>query len=224
MRKRDVKRETPLARVATILVVLAATFLAAACGDGTTEPPPDPPRATTVRVDPDAVELTFFGETVQLRADVLDQNGRAMAGAAVTWASDDTSVATVDESGLVTATGMGIAAITATAGEVARAFRVPWNSATVTVNPLALDGNEQYPGQNALTNQVGRGNLGGTLVIQDAPGTWHAGVVKETAVVAGVPESHIVTKAAWVDRQSGAFDIPEDTRVISIPLWPAFFE
>ncbi len=45
-----------------------------------------------------------------------DQNGRVMAGAAVTWASGGASIATVSGSGLVTAVAEGAATITAAAG------------------------------------------------------------------------------------------------------------
>ncbi len=97
--------------------IASATLWAYACGDGTTEPPPDPPRPTTVTVSPATAELAALGATVQLRAQVLDQNGQVMAGATVTWASSATAVATVNASGLVTAAANGAATITATAGD-----------------------------------------------------------------------------------------------------------
>ena len=49
-------------------------------------------------------------------AEVRDQNAGVMAGATVTWSSSDTSVATVNASGLVTGVGVGAATITASAG------------------------------------------------------------------------------------------------------------
>ena len=116
-----------------ILVVAAVGLCAAlwtyACGDGATEPstpPPDPPQPTTVTVSPATAQLATLGATVQLSAEVLDQNGNAMAGATVTWASSAASVATVSSTGLVTAVGNGPATITATAGAVS-------GSAAVTV-------------------------------------------------------------------------------------------
>ena len=116
-----------------ILVVAAVGLCAAlwtyACGDGATGPPPptpDPPRPTTVTVTPATVQLTALGATEQLTAEVRDQNGNAMAGAAVSWASSAASVATVSASGLVTAVVNGTATITATAGSAT-------GSATVTV-------------------------------------------------------------------------------------------
>jgi len=57
-----------------------------------------------------------LGATVQLTASVRDQNGQAIAGATVTWASSDAAVAAVDASGVVTAVGNGTATVTASAG------------------------------------------------------------------------------------------------------------
>ena len=106
--------------------VVSVTLWTYACGDGTTEPPPDPPRPTTVTVSPATAELAALGATVQLSAQVQDQNGQVMSGATVTWASSAAAVATVDASGLVTAAANGTATITATAGSAS-------GSATVTV-------------------------------------------------------------------------------------------
>ena len=98
-------------------VALAGVLWTSACGDGATEPaPPDPPRATTVTVTPATAQLSALSATVQLSAQVLDQNGRAMAGAAVAWSSGNATIATVNASGLVTAVQDGTATITATSG------------------------------------------------------------------------------------------------------------
>ena len=106
--------------------VVSVTLWMYACGDGTTEPPPDPPRPTTVTVSPATAELVALDATVQLSAQVQDQNGLVMSGATVTWASSAAAVATVDASGLVTAVANGTSTITATAGSAS-------GSATVTV-------------------------------------------------------------------------------------------
>ena len=108
---------------------LAAVALAEGCGNGdapTEPPPPDPPRATTITVSPATADLAALGATVQLSAQVQDQNDQAMAGAAVTWASGAVAVATVSASGLVTAVANGSATITATSGSAS-------GSAAVTV-------------------------------------------------------------------------------------------
>ena len=67
--------------------VLAVVALAQGCGDGdspTAPPTPEPARPTTVTVSPATHELTAFGTTVQLTAEVRDQNARVMVGATVT--------------------------------------------------------------------------------------------------------------------------------------------
>ena len=103
-------------------LALVATL---SCGDGATEPPPpDPPRPTTVTVTPATVEFNALGATRQLTAEVRDQNGQVMAGAAVSWSSSSAAAATVDAQGLVTAVGEGTATITATAGSAVGTSRI----------------------------------------------------------------------------------------------------
>ncbi len=130
MHRRDRRRARFETQRTSGLLALTCIVWGSGCGgDGGTEPTPPPretPRPASVTVSPAAIELTALGATVQLSAEVRDQNGNVMAGAAATWASGDASVATVDRSGLVTAAANGTATITATAGSVS-------GSATATV-------------------------------------------------------------------------------------------
>ena len=66
------------------------------------------PAKITIKNDGD--EYMLVGETRQLTAVVTPEKA---ADKSVTWSSDDTTVATVDENGLVTAIGEGFAVITA---------------------------------------------------------------------------------------------------------------
>ena len=130
-------------RLACAAALLGGVAWVAGCGDGATEPPPptpDSPRPTTVMVGPATATLTALAATVQLTAEVRDQNGRAMAGATVTWASGSAEVATVSSSGLVTAAGNGTATVTATAGSASgtAAVTVAQEVGTIAVSP-ALD-------------------------------------------------------------------------------------
>ena len=68
---------------------------------------------TSVDVAPPTATVQT-GLTVQLTATPRDVNGTALSGRAVSWSSSNTSVATVNGSGLVTAVTPGAAAITAT--------------------------------------------------------------------------------------------------------------
>ncbi len=123
-----------MSRCRTILRVSALLMgapLANGCGDAEEPAAPEPARATTVTVSPATARLNALGATVQLSAQVLDQHGQAMAGANVSWASNDADVATVDSNGLVTAVANGTATITATAGGAA-------GTATVAVAQAAV--------------------------------------------------------------------------------------
>ncbi len=79
--------------------------------------PPPPPTPTTVTVTPETAELMSPGATLQLAAEVRDQNGQVMTEVSVTWASSDDRTARVDAEGLVTAIAGGAVTITAMAGE-----------------------------------------------------------------------------------------------------------
>ena len=130
-----------MSRHRTILRISAVLAVAAAgCGDG----PTDPPYPATVAVTPDMAALTELGSTVQLTAIVWDEKGNPMAGVDVDWTSSDNSVATVDATGLVTATGNGHTEIAAQAG-AARGY------ATVLVDqvPASLE-KSAGDGQRAL--------------------------------------------------------------------------
>ena len=112
------------------LTVGGIAMLVLSCGDDgvgpTPAPPPPPPTpvATTVAVNPGSTTFSALGETARFTAEVRDQNGQVMAGAAVVWASSDASVATANASGQVTAAGNGTATITATSGSASGAAEV----------------------------------------------------------------------------------------------------
>jgi len=103
-------------RRAIVALAACSSSLLTACG-GDPTPPPPPPVATSITISPSSVTFTAVGDTEQLSAEVRDQNGNVMVGAAVNWSSLRPTVATVDlREGLVTAAGAGTATITARAG------------------------------------------------------------------------------------------------------------
>jgi uncharacterized protein YjdB len=89
-----------------------------------------------VSVAPEAATLTALGAARQLDATASDAGGTPIPDAVFTWASRAPAVATVDPSGLVTATGEGTAWIVASTGDgadsAAITVAVP---ATVEVSP-----------------------------------------------------------------------------------------
>ncbi len=73
----------------------------------------NPPTAATVTVSPSQAGI-LVGQTIPLTASVLDDQGRPIDGAIVTWNSSASAVASVDAGGTVSARTPGTATITAT--------------------------------------------------------------------------------------------------------------
>ena len=79
------------------------------------EPEPDQAvQSVEISVD-DGKEWAPVGDTVDLSARVLDEEGEEVTGTTVTWSSSNIAVATVDSSGVMTAVGAGTVTLTATA-------------------------------------------------------------------------------------------------------------
>lgn len=116
-----------------LTLFLSAAVLLAACGEDN-----DPVAVSDITLDKPTMALTV-GETGQLTATVTPGDA---ADKNVVWSSGNTAVATVDDSGLVTAVAPGNATITATAGgkqatcEVAVADAVPQGIVVTTYEAL----------------------------------------------------------------------------------------
>ena len=94
------------------------------------EPPPPEPVVSTVTVSP-ASMMMMVGGMFQFTAVAMTADGMVIDDVDFAWLSDDTEVAKVDETGLVTAVAAGTAMITASADSVTS---MP---ATVTVEESA---------------------------------------------------------------------------------------
>ena len=70
---------------------------------------------TSVVASPEVDTLNVIGDTVRYTATGSDANGHEVLGRSFSWTSSAMGVATVDTSGLVTATGPGVATIIAAA-------------------------------------------------------------------------------------------------------------
>ncbi len=116
-----------------MFLLLLAT---AACGGGGS----DPAVPTELSLDSEDVTLVAAGQTFQLTASVLDQNGDPLPSAPVEWVSLGPSTVTVSAAGLLIGQAPGTAEVTATAGAATA-------SATVIVQSTAslelLEGNGQ---------------------------------------------------------------------------------
>ena len=76
-------------------------------------------RTAQVVVSPDSARVSTPGDTVRFTASPQDGNGHPVAGVTVDWSLSDTSVATVDSTGLATAKALGRVEVTAAAAGTA---------------------------------------------------------------------------------------------------------
>ena len=182
-------------------MLLGTVAWAAGCGDDTTEPP-EPARPASITVTPATFELTALGVTVQLSAEVRDQNGQVIAGATVTWTSSSTTVATVDAAGLVTAAGNGTAMITATAGTVS-------GSAEGTVDQEVIAVEVSSPADSVTVGDTVRlvpeATDANGHAVADAEFTWSSSdesvmTVDGSGLVRGIAEGAATITAASVGR------------------------
>ena len=197
-----------------------------ACGDGSTAPPspppPAPPVATTVAVTPASASLSSIGETVQLSAEVRDQNGRAMSGASIAWTSSDVAVATVDASGLATAAGNGTATVTATSGSASGSatVSVEQSVAAVSVTP---DTAELVVGDTVRLSAAALDALGNEVA--GVPFSWSSGdtlvaVVDAAGLVSGLGQGE-TTVTASSGSASGSASVSVTQSASSVVLTPA---
>lgn len=81
---------------------------------------------TAIHLDAQSIMLTSIGSTQQLTATTTP------IGGVVTWASSDTSIATVSNTGLVTSVGYGSCTVTASSGSVSASCAVAVSQVTLT--------------------------------------------------------------------------------------------
>jgi uncharacterized protein YjdB len=180
-------------------------------------------RAEMVTVTPDAATLESLGETVQLTATASDAEGNTIADKVFTWESSDESVATVSDSGLVTAVANGTATITATVDGVS-------GSATITVAQVAAT--VEVTPDTATLESIGE-TVQMTAVASDANGntiadktfTWTSSddsvaTVSDSGLVTAVATGS-ATITATVDGVSGTVLLTVAQVVASVEVTPS---
>jgi hypothetical protein len=165
--------------------LLAALFLLAACGGGSSTGPDRV--ATLVTLSATTVSFASLNATQDLVATAFDGSGAVIAGAPITWSTNAPFVASVSTAGRVTAVGNGTAEITATSGSAQA-------TATVTV--------QQVPATLALAPDTVKlaaptDTARVTATVRDGGGSPIAGVTvtwtTANAAVATVSPSGLVT-------------------------------
>jgi alpha-tubulin suppressor-like RCC1 family protein/uncharacterized protein YjdB len=156
-----------------------------ACNSDRFEPPPA--EIAYVRVDPENAILPL-GSTLQLVAQAIDVEGRAVGAVELTWSSDHPEIISVSGSGVVTAQSPGAATVSASAGgqtgTVLIATVQPVSAVTVAPTPLALAVGESVQLTPLVTNAQG------------SPVGLAVGWASDNPAVAAVSSQGVVTASA----------------------------
>ena len=91
-------------------------------------------RVTAVRRDKDSTVLIPEGEQGALSVWALDARGHIVRGRGVAWASDDSTIAAVDSSGIVTGRNLGRALVRAVVDDLTTAYAI-----TVVATPAVVE-------------------------------------------------------------------------------------
>ena len=95
-------------RILSLAIVVVLVSIG--CGDDGPTAPTTPTVSSIVVAQADPTETLFIGQTVQFTATSTLSDGQMQTGQGA-WGSDNTSVATVDQNGLVTGVAAGQATI-----------------------------------------------------------------------------------------------------------------
>lgn len=110
----------------------ACLIVLSSCGEGSVASPTDPAVTQIVIVGSDSLSMRI-GEAVQLVAEGRDAQGRPIP-VQVSWASENKEVATIGNTGYVTAIDYGRTSITASYGNLQTAVRLSSRPASVEID------------------------------------------------------------------------------------------
>jgi uncharacterized protein YjdB len=158
---------------------------------------PEPPAAVaSVRVTPDPMALTVGGTTT-LGAAVRDAQGNALSGRMISWSSDNSAVATVSSTGVVSAVSPGTAHITATSegqsgSSTLTVSAVPVASVSVSLTPSTITAVETARALATITDASGNA-LTGRLVTWTTSDATVATIDATGAITPVAPGTTVIT-------------------------------
>ncbi len=127
----------------TAVAVGSATITAKA-GDATATLPVRVTLVPVAAVTVQGPSTLFVGESGQATATLSDASGHQLVNRAVAWSTDHPEVATVNDAGLIVATGPGTATITATSEGKSGTLTVTTTNVPVASISIQLPGDQQY--------------------------------------------------------------------------------
>jgi PKD repeat protein/uncharacterized protein YjdB len=179
----------------------------------------------SVSVTPSTALMNVGDSPKQLTAHPLDQKGNAFTLASITWSSDNTSVATVNSTGLVTSVAQGTAHITATA---ASGFISETGQSTITVqSTITITPTGDIYAGNTRTF-IAKDYIGNTISVTWSPSSQAGGSIDPSSglftasgVGAQTPVTIFAKKSGYADGQLTFNVIPNPLPPPQINITPA---
>jgi uncharacterized protein YjdB len=159
---------------------------------------------SSVEITPSALNIEV-GQTAQLTATPRDASGNALSGRTVFWSSSNTAVATVDQTGLVTGMGAGMAVIVAESEGASGAILVEVIDApvaSVEVTPASANVDVTHTTQLSATLRDAQGNILSGRTVTWSSSNPSVATVNASGWVTGKAEGP-VTITATSEAQSG---------------------
>jgi uncharacterized protein YjdB len=181
------------------------------------------PGGLVVDVSPDSATLTAIGATRRFTATATDGNGDPVTDATFTWITRDSSIVSVDSTGLATAVGEGNAWIVAKLGDAVDSARILVAVATTvevmpaTATLAAFEATQQF---------VATARDGAGAIIPGATFTWSSGdpaiaTVDAALGVATAVSNGTTTVTAQTGNASGNASVTVLQAVASIDVTPS---
>ena len=169
---------------------------------------PSPLPVVSVTVTPASATVSVGG-TVLLVATLKDANGNALAGRAITWASNNAAVAAVNGTGVVTAAAAGSVTITATSEAQSASATLAVTTvpvASVSVSPATASVQAGQTVQLTATPQDANGSALSGRTVTWASSNVGVATVSGTGSVSGVAAGS-ATLTATSEGQNGSASI-----------------
>lgn len=182
-----------------------------------------PAPVSSVEVSPSAASVTV-GATRQLTAILKDAHGNVLTGRSITWSSSNSSIATVNASGLVTGIAVGSATITAVSEGVSGTAALTVSSvpvATVEVSPSSTSIQIGATTQLSAATRDASGNvLTGRTVVWSSSNTAVA-TVNSTGLVTGVAAGSVTITASSEGKSGTATVVVTQPAVATVTVSPS---